>query len=117
MAVRWLSSREDAWQPYRALELELTSVSDSDWIIMQVEGGRVMGDDATATIGFEIPPSGGSGYIMFTGENFDTIVSGSAVGQEWSQGTVSETIYTCFPAITGIKPVWVSGTIKLVIVL
>ena len=113
----WLSSAEDAWKPYRGLELELTSALNNDWILLMVEGGNVMPPDATATVGIEIPDTGGSGYLEFTTGSFQSMVDDTATGLIWTPETVTETTHTCFPAITGIKPVWISGTIKVVILL
>jgi hypothetical protein len=117
MPPYWLSSSQDAWKPYQAMEFELTSEIRNDWIILQIAGGNVMPHDSTVTIGMEIPGSGGEGYFMFTGESFDSMVGDTATGIIWSPGNVTETTYTCFPGITGVKPVWVSGTIKIVVVL
>lgn len=113
----WLSSTQDAWQPYRGLELDLTSSDNEDWIIIMYEGGRVMPQDATVTVGIEIPDTGGEGYLEFTCTSFESMVNDTANGLLWTPGNVTETTYTCFPAITGIRPYWISGTIKVVILL
>lgn len=110
MAVKWITSDTDAWLPGRALELELTSAADNDWIIL-----NSMEKDSSATVGLEITT--GEGYVEFTGESFQSMVDDTATGLAWDQGNVTATTYTCFPGITGVKPVWVSGTIKIVIVL
>jgi len=113
----WLSSSKDAWKPYRGLELTLTSAVDNDWIILMTEGGGVMSQSATVTVGIEIPDTGGEGSLEFTCESFDSMVADTATGLVWAPGSVTETIYTCFPGITGIKPTWISGEIKVIILL
>jgi hypothetical protein len=117
MSPFWLSSTADAWKPYRGLELTLTSPADNDWIILMIAGGQMMPDDATVTVGLEIPDTGGEGSILFTAESFDSIVANTASGTIWAPETVTETTYACFPTITGIRPIWKAGTIKVVIAL
>ena len=113
----WLSSSRDAWKPYRGLELTLTSAIDNDWIIIMTEGGGVMSQDATATVGIEIPGTGGAGYLEYTTGSFQSMVDDTAIGKMWTPETVTESTDTCFPAITGIRPTWISGTIKVIILL
>ena len=117
MEPYWLSSSKDAWKPYRGLELELTSGVRNDWIILMVAGGNMMPEDSTITVGVEIPESGGEGSLLYTAESFNSMVDDIAAGHLWAPGNVTETTYTCFPTITGIRPIWVSGTIKIVIAL
>jgi hypothetical protein len=113
----WLSNPEHAWKPNRGLELTLTSATDNDWILIMIAGGNVMNQDATVTVGIEIPGTGGSGYLEFTTGSFQSIVDDTATGLIWAPEIVTETTHTCFPAITGIRPTWISGTIKVVILL
>jgi len=115
MSPYWLSSNNDAWMPYRAMEIELTAESTRGWIVLMHEGGRIMPVDSTVTVGIEIPETGGEGYVMFTGLPFQRLIDDDATGTIWKPGSVTETRYTCFPSITGIRPVWVSGTITVVI--
>ena len=76
-----------------------------------------MSQSATATVGIEIPPGGGEGYLGYTTGSFDSIVADTAIAKIWTPGSVTESVDTCFPAITGIKPTWVSGEIKVIILL
>ncbi len=115
MEPYWLSS-DEAWQRYRAIEVELTSTVRNDWIILMVAGGRTMDSDSTVTVGIEISGTG-EGSLLFTGESFESMIADTATGVIWSQENVTETTYTCFPGITGIRPIWVSGTIKVVVVI
>ena len=117
MPPYWLSSATDAWKPYRGLELTLNSDVRNDWIIIMVAGGQMMPEDSTITVGIEIPDTGGEGTLLFTGESFDSMVEDTASGLLWAPGNVTETTYSCFPTITGIRPIWVAGTIKVVIAL
>lgn len=109
MAIKYLSDQSNN-VPGRKMQVDYTSGSAQDWIILD---SMQVGD--TVTVGL-ILGEGAEGYVDFTVDSVESVISDDADGIQWTNGAVTASAMTFFPSsTTAVRVVRTSGDIRLLI--